>query len=107
MSRSNSFLRWAGSKQKLLSTLGVFWDKRHERYLEPFMGSAQLFFSLSPSKAILSDLNADLVEVFNQIKRNPYPIYKIASVIPITETNYYRVRAQDPKTLGINQRAAR
>ena len=107
MDKTRSFLRWAGSKQKLLPILGGYWKPSFKRYFEPFMGSAQLFFHLDTDCAILSDTNSHLVEVFNQIKKNPYPIHAILRVMPISAVEYYRVRALHPAKLGINQRAAR
>ena len=51
------FLRWAGSKRKQLPRLGSFWSKHHNGYVEPFAGSACLFFALAPDSAVLvSDL---------------------------------------------------
>jgi DNA adenine methylase len=38
------FLRWAGSKRKQLPILSRFWNVDFARYVEPFMGSACLFF---------------------------------------------------------------
>jgi DNA adenine methylase len=40
------------------------------RYIEPFLGSGALFFALQPRKAILSDLNADLIQTFTAIKKD-------------------------------------
>ncbi len=104
---TKSFLRWAGSKQKLLPHLKEYWEEGHIRYIEPFMGSAKLFFSLDINEAILSDTNSELVDTFNQIKKNPYPVYKILKSLKVSKTEYYKIRAVDPKSLGRNQRAAR
>ncbi len=103
----NSFLRWAGSKQKLIPKLSEYWNDDFSRYLEPFMGSAQLFFSIQPQTAILSDTNIYLVETFRQIQKNPYPVYKIFKNFKNTKNQYYQVRSQDPSKLGVNERAAR
>ena len=51
------FLRWAGSKRGALPVLSKFAPKEFGKYIEPFAGSACLFFYLQPSKAILADLN--------------------------------------------------
>ena len=55
-------LRWAGSKKKLLPLLEQASPAQIRRYIEPFAGSAVLFLRLEPAKAILSDLNMDLIE---------------------------------------------
>jgi len=62
-------LRWAGSKRQLLPTLSKFFDpERHERYVEPFAGSACLFFSLKPQKAILGDINGELIRTYRDVQ---------------------------------------
>src|SRR5687768_11296759 len=102
-----SFLRWAGSKKKLIPHLKEYWGDGYNRYLEPFMGSAKLFFSIDPSSAILSDTNEHLIETYLQIKKDPYPVYKILKTFEVSEEAYYRIRSQDPNGLGINQRVSR
>ncbi len=105
--QNNSFLRWAGSKKKLIPYLKGYWGTGYNRYFEPFMGSAKLFFSIEPKIAILSDTNNYLIETYNQIKKNPYPVYQVLKSFEVSEESYYKIRAIDPKTLGINQRVAR
>lgn len=62
-------LRWAGSKRQLVATLSQFFDgSRHARYVEPFAGSACLFFSLQPKKAILGDINGELIRAYRDVK---------------------------------------
>src|ERR1700693_466677 len=72
---SAPFLRWAGSKRSLLPVLQAFWTRKHERYVEPFAGSACLFFALRPPKAILGDLNPELIATYVAVK------YRIDAVL--------------------------
>lgn len=102
---TKSVLRWAGSKQKLLPKLCEFWVDPTRRYVEPFAGSSRLFFSLLPSKALLGDINTDLVLFLNCAKSNPQEVYKIASKWPSTSSTYYRIRAEKPRAAA--KRAAR
>lgn len=107
MVETKSFLRWAGSKQQLLPYLSQYWKHSFSRYLEPFMGSAKLFFTVSPQTALISDLNSDLIEVYNQIKTNPRQIIDTLSEFEIGSDHYYRIRSIDPTTLDPVQRSAR
>lgn len=71
------FLRWAGGKRQLTSAL----LKRVPNgfaghYVEPFLGAGSLFFALAPEKSILSDVNPRLIDVYRQIKMNPYAVRK-------------------------------
>jgi DNA adenine methylase len=64
-SAPSSFLRWAGSKRKLLPQIRSFCPLRYRTYVEPFAGSACLFFMLQPKRAILGDFNAELMATYN------------------------------------------
>jgi DNA adenine methylase len=102
------FLRWAGSKRRLLPVLQTFWTKRNTRYVEPFAGSACLFFALKPPKAILGDLNPELIATYIEVK------YRIGAVLrelkrlkPEDKDEYKRLRSLDTSKMKPHARAAR
>jgi DNA adenine methylase len=90
------FLRWAGSKRKLLHRLAAFWEPQFERYVEPFMGSACLFFELEPEKAVLGDLNKDLVNTFVAIQEDPVAVHTELSALSRCRATFYRLREMKP-----------
>src|SRR5688572_10221334 len=67
-SAGNAFLSWAGSKRKLLPCLLKCLPKRYDRYVEPFAGSACLFFALQPKKAVLGDINRELMTTYVEVR---------------------------------------
>ena len=75
MINSKPFLRWAGSKKRLIPKLLRYWGDGFTRYVEPFMGSAALFFAIKPSSSVLSDINLDLVETFCAIQAHPRAVF--------------------------------
>jgi|SRR5215213_264486 len=101
------FLRWAGSKRQLLPTLSTYWSTSYGRYLEPFMGSASLFFSLKPSQAILSDVNRELVSTFEIVKQQHPELLRVLGSMERGESSYYSLRDADPLSLDPVPRAAR
>ena len=102
------FLRWAGSKRKLLPKLKGFWKKDHKRYVEPFAGSACLFFALNPPKAILGDLNPELISTYIEMKyRADAVLRELGTLNPRDEKEYSRLRSLDPLKLARHVRAAR
>lgn len=101
------FIRWAGSKRKLVPVLTSFWPGNDYRYIEPFMGSACLFFSILPSRAILSDINKELVDTFNEVRKDPIALYSSIIRIPRGPESYYHLRKQSPNSLNPINRAAR
>src|SRR6516162_8619863 len=72
--QNKPLFRWAGSKAKLLPRLKAFWSVDFVRYVEPFAGSASLFFRLAPQKAILSDINRELIHAYKAVRKKPVAV---------------------------------
>lgn len=106
-SRGRSFLRWAGSKKQLLPRLKVYWRNSFRRYVEPFMGSACLFFAIRPRRAILADMNEELVRTFLQVRDNPGTVASKLRRFPTGKEAYYEMRALRPEKLTPAEAAAR
>lgn len=107
VSRPSPVLRWAGSKRRLLPVLLSAVPAEFGRYYEPFVGSACLFFALSPSKAILGDVNSDLIDAYSVIRSQPVRVAHAVHSMPSTARHYYRLRSVRPATLRPIARAAR
>lgn len=101
------FLRWAGSKRKQLPHLSQFWNCDFRRYVEPFAGSACLFFSLQPKKALLADKNAELIDCYEVVRNRPHEVYSKLQRINRSHTQYYRLRQTRPNELADVDRAVR
>jgi DNA adenine methylase len=100
-------IRWAGSKRRVLPTLISRTPKGFDRYIEPFAGSACLYFALNPRRAILSDVNDELVNTYLQLKLDPRQVFhKLCQRSP-DEESYYKIRKQNPKRMSPVGRAAR
>ncbi len=76
------------------------------RYVEPFCGSACLFFETSNKEALLSDINHDLINALDEIKKNKN-LRSLLIDMENTEENYYRIRSLDPEKLNKTDRAVR
>ncbi len=99
--------RWAGSKRKLLPTLKAYCPAEFNRYIEPFAGSACLFFLLQPKRAVLGDFNQQLIETYKTVARAPNAVAAQLEVMAVSESFYYELRSQDPSLLPSVSRAAR
>ncbi|WP_277111905.1 DNA adenine methylase, partial [Chryseobacterium taklimakanense] len=62
--RTKPFLKWAGGKTQLLNELDKFIPEEYGTYIEAFLGGGALFFHLRPTKAILSDINPELINCY-------------------------------------------
>lgn len=63
-------VKWAGGKTRILEELVSRRPMTFKRYFEPFLGGGALFFRLSPQRALLSDLNEDLINVYRCVAWN-------------------------------------
>lgn len=101
------FLRWAGSKRQHRSLLKSFWSEKFSRYVEPFSGSAALFFDIGPRRALLGDINKDLIATFATVRNHPRRVHETLTSIPKGRSHYNEVRQLNPKSLKPIKRAAR
>jgi DNA adenine methylase len=101
------FLRWAGSKRQQLTFLRSFWSDDFSRYVEPFAGSAALFFNIGPRRALLGDINRELISTLQTVRETPGRVHKVLADIPKGPFQYGLVRKINPDSLSPIKRAAR
>lgn len=104
-------LKWAGGKSRSLPDILRALPERIDTYYEPFVGGAAVFFALAGAKrfrrAVLSDRNEELVEVYRGLKTNVEDIIEILRGYTYDRDEYYRIRALRPSDLSPAERAAR
>ena len=97
--KAEPFLRWAGGKRWLARRIGDYVRQRLSgTYFEPFVGAGAMFFTISPAKAELSDINSGLINAFAEVARNHERLIKELRRIPVDADNYYRIRSKKPRT---------
>jgi DNA adenine methylase len=101
------FLKWAGSKRQLIPVLSRFWNEKYQRYVEPFAGSACLFFNINPKSALLGDINEDLINTYNEVKKDVPQLLAEIKKLKKSKDDFYRIRAIDISTLSPVEKAAR
>ena len=65
------FLKWAGGKTHLIPTLRALVPSGARRLVEPFVGSVAVALNLGFESALLGDINADLISLFQIVCRDP------------------------------------
>ncbi len=107
---ASPFVKWAGGKRRLIPDLAKHFPDHVETYWEPFVGGGAVFFTMANriDKAILSDMNEELVIAYQVVKSD------VDSLIAELQKHqakhgddgyYLKVRAQEPQTpLGIAAR---
>lgn len=99
------FVKWAGGKGSLISQLienlpQDFEEQSNVTYIEPFVGGgAMLFYMLTHysniKRAIINDVNDDLIDCYLLIKNDPEKL--ITSLREIKE-EYYRLATIETKS---------
>jgi len=105
--RSRPFLKWAGGKGQLLDQLRPLLPGRFRRYFEPFAGGAALFFALRPPRALLADVNEELIDCYLATRDHVDGVIEALGHYRYGAEDYYRARAVDRTTLPLAERAAR
>lgn len=100
-------LKWAGGKTQLIAQLLPHVPERFGTYIEPFVGGGALFFALQPERAILSDSNPELVNLYRQIASDVDAVIDCLKRYRNTRDDYYGVRAQVWQELDPSEAAAR
>jgi DNA adenine methylase len=92
---SKPFLRWAGGKSWLTKYICQYIPQNYEQYHEPFLGGGAIYFYLKPKgKCYLSDLNAELVNTYIQIRDNSQQVIKELKKYENSKEFYYNLRSK-------------
>lgn len=89
------FLKWAGGKTQLLPELLKHVPTDFETYYEPFLGGGALLFELQPKRAVIADINWELVNVYEELKSNPTKVTGYIDSFPIKKEFFYKLRELD------------
>src|SRR5678815_6175002 len=80
-------LKWAGGKRQLLPVLAEHYPPKFSRYIEPFMGSAAVFFDLlntgrlARRTIILADVNPDLIGCYRTLRDRPEAVIRSLTLL--------------------------
>jgi len=106
-----NLIRYPGGKQRQIGCFLHLLPKRNEikrNYVEPFLGSGAVFFALNPKRAILSDINDELMTIYYGICKAPEKVWETYASFPETKKSYYEIRdLENEKEGDLIYRAAR
>ena len=97
------FLKWAGSKRRLLSQLLPL-IPQGKRLIEPFVGGGSVFAATDFDAYLLADINPHLMELYSALKRNPSAVVANAKALFVSANcnqeayNTLRARFNDAST---------
>lgn len=73
MSNANvaPFVKWAGGKRQLLPQIKERMPEKYNNYFEPFVGGGAVIFKLLPKRAVINDINKELINAYQMIRKHP------------------------------------
>ena len=94
--------KWAGGKGDLVKSIDAegYFPNKISTYYEPFFGAGAVFFYLwrkgVVDKAVLSDINFELINVYRHIQNDPEELIHFSEKINLSSNgdNYYKNRAR-------------
>ncbi|WP_444994962.1 Dam family site-specific DNA-(adenine-N6)-methyltransferase [Aliikangiella sp. IMCC44359] len=102
------FLKWAGGKYRLLDKLTPHLKGR--KLIEPFVGSGAVFLNLNFERYLLGDINPDLINLYQCLKKERGQFIRYACSFFIPENNsrkhYLEFRQEFNNGLKGRRRAA-
>ena len=89
------FVKWAGGKKQLLDRLREKAPRAFGTYYEPFLGGGAVFLDVRPDRAVVNDVNEQLINVYRQLKADAEAVIAAVSAydaIPCSRELYLSVR---------------
>jgi DNA adenine methylase len=104
------FIRYPGGKQRMVDCIVPHLPRKPSirgRFVEPFLGGGAVFFLIEPKRALLADLNEELITLYRGIKLFPRKVWEVFSSFPPTKEAYYQIRDTETGRADIAFMAAR
>jgi DNA adenine methylase len=94
------FLKWAGGKGRLIQQYIHYFPNEFKTYYEPFLGGGAIFFYLLPNRAVLTDINPALVNVYRCIRDDVEAVIALLSQYQQrhSKDHYYQIRSNPGST---------
>lgn len=96
-------VKWVGGKRQLLERLMPLFPETYTTYCEPFIGGGAVLFALQPKRAIINDINSELIGVYRAIKDDVDALIKRLAQFENTKECFYDVRSWDRNAELYNQ----
>lgn len=93
------FVKWVGGKGCLMGQLELLLPSNvyHMRHVEPFVGGGAMFFARQPERALLCDINTDLIHTYRSIRNDVGGVIRELDALARrghSEEAYYGVRGR-------------
>ena len=88
-------VKWVGGKRQLLPTLTPLLPERFTTYCEPFLGGGAMLFWRQPQRAVVNDINRDLILMYEVIREDVEALINALETHRNESEHFYEVRDWD------------
>jgi DNA adenine methylase len=88
-------VKWVGGKRQLIDEISKYIPKKYDTYYEPFFGGGAVLFCLQPKKAVINDINTDLINTYIVIKNDHVKLIEDLKKHVNTSEYFYQIRSLD------------
>lgn len=88
-------VKWVGGKRQLLPEIQKYIPQNVSTYYEPFVGGGAVLLHLQPSKAVINDINEELINLYIVIKTNIEELIEDLKRHKNEADYYYTIRELD------------
>lgn len=93
--KAQPFVKWVWGKRQLIEQFQSLFPIEFNNYFEPFLGGGAVFFNLQKKKSYLSDMNPELINVYQVIKSRHKELIKYLKTITHSKDTYLMIRSWD------------
>ncbi|MEG1411537.1 MAG: DNA adenine methylase [Terrisporobacter sp.] len=61
-------LKWVGGKRQLIPEIEKYFPNKYSTYYEPFVGGGAVLFNFQPKKAVVNDINEELINLYKVVR---------------------------------------
>lgn len=88
-------LKWVGGKRQLMHEIVSRLPENYNNYYEPFLGGASVLLALNPDVSFVNDINPELINVYNTVKKNHEGLIKLLKKHKNESDYFYEIRSID------------
>lgn len=89
-------LKWMGGKKQILKEISKYFPADFKgTYFEPFLGGGSVLFEFSPKKAVVNDLNSELVNMYRVVKEKPDDLVALLKTFKNEKEFFLEMRSRD------------
>ena len=99
------FIKWAGGKSQLLSTIRAKYPEKIDKYCEPFVGGGAVLLDVlancKPKEVLINDINAELANTYSQIKNS---VDELIEMLSEMQETFWAKNDNDRKVMYLAKR---